>query len=145
MVCKKQLTEIKLQLIRTCSDVKRTQMLLCGPAWLYPGTQRLYGSGLCLCTCQEIILDLVRENSADYAAHTALERVGELPALGGVNRENNLIFAVFFANPFDFLHCAILIPQRFSRFLFSMARMNRSKSKASNVLRQACTAFPFHR
>ena len=71
----------------------------------------------------------MRENRADYAAHTALERVGELPALGGVNRENNLIFAVFFANPFDFLHGAILIPQRFSRFLFSTTRIGRSLSK----------------
>ena len=102
MVCKKQLTEIKLQLIRTCSDVKRTQMLLCGPAWLYPGTQRLYGGGLRLCACQKTILNLMWENRADYTANTALERVGELPALGGVNRENNLIFSVFFANPFAF-------------------------------------------
>lgn len=141
----RSISEIKLQLIRTCGDVKRTQMLLCGPAWLYPGTQCLHGVSLCFCACQKTILNLMRENRADYAANTALERVGELPALGGVNREDNFIFSVLFANPFDFLHGAILIPQRFSRFLFSMARMNRSKSKAANVLRQACTAFPFHR
>lgn len=43
-------------------------------------------------------------NGTDYAAHTALERVGETAVFRAVDSEDDFVLAVFFVNPFDLQH-----------------------------------------